>query len=856
MKTISLKWIIRWVFVILLCGISTYTYTSVFGPPAGLTGAPTENNCTSCHSGSPVTSGTAFDGITLTGLPAGGYIPGSTYTLTLSGGGASTLKNGYQLTALTAAGAMAGSFTAGTGSQTMIGGSRNYVGHTSSGITGTWSFSWTAPATASGQITFYLAFNATNSSNNTLGDLVYLKTFSVGPGNLPLASIVSPSNNTIVCLGDSVQFQGSATNSPTSFAWQFLGNLPSSSSVQNPKVLFTQAGFTTVRLTATNSSGTSAAVSISIQVVAKPAATITTPQGPVVCGNDSVSLNGNTGTGLSYLWTPGNQTTSSIKVGSTGTYSLKVTNSQGCFRVSSPVNITQVAKPSMNVLTSADSACVSDSVLITGSSGFSAYGFYRDSLFLSSSSVPSKKFLLPAGTWQLGVVGFNGTCYSNKAQKLVQVIDKLPAPSAVCGPATSNSVVYDILESGAVQVSLDNGVNWISPNNGMAHFVSGLTPNQSVTMLMRWVTPMPCPYSYIGTKTCVANPCQPITYTVNYPASNCLPGLSDSVAVEVKISNPGSASLLHSFDNRPYTTAQSFTYYVKSGVRQVHLKTVDSLFTSCGIKDSVLTFNGVFPLTTAPVIQPSVTTACDNGVFGSLLSSKPPLGYEYRWYLNGDTVPIAIRNKNAPELPFLPVASYGIKNGDQLSVVVLDSLYGCSRRSAPVTIKVVKPLPVGFTWVKQNLQLEVTDTNSYSLNRSWSFGDSTLLLNTTRTLLHTYGKAGSFQVVLTIRDTNGCYNADTQTVNIVSTGLNSLNQEALNIYPNPSNGRFVLHWQGLQQQANMQLYDMQGRILLERKVSCDTPVDLSEQGIPSGQYFIRLSISDQGIWLPLFLQQP
>jgi hypothetical protein len=87
-------------------------------------------------------------------------------------------KKGFQATALTSANVMAGTFT-GVASNTTVftASSRKYANHTASSNTNAttlWGWSWTAPATDVGDVTFYVATNKTNNNNGSDGDAIYL----------------------------------------------------------------------------------------------------------------------------------------------------------------------------------------------------------------------------------------------------------------------------------------------------------------------------------------------------------------------------------------------------------------------------------------------------------------------------------------------------------------------------------------------------------------------------------------------------------------------------------------------------------------------------------------------------------
>lgn len=131
-------------------------------------------NCSTCHGGGNFSANASI----ATNIPASGFEANTTYDITVSVISESS-KQGFQLTAEDAANVKVGSFTAGTGSQVVNGGT--HVTHTGAGNSQTsWTFQWTAPASAEGnQVTFYAAVNATDGHNNTTGDQVVTTSTSV-----------------------------------------------------------------------------------------------------------------------------------------------------------------------------------------------------------------------------------------------------------------------------------------------------------------------------------------------------------------------------------------------------------------------------------------------------------------------------------------------------------------------------------------------------------------------------------------------------------------------------------------------------------------------------------------------------
>lgn len=160
---------------------------------SGKTGAPGENNCTQCHAGVINSNGGS---VTISGVSE--YQPGQTYNLSVTVTDASSSLFGFSAVALQASGDNGGSLVAGTDNHTEIlniaGFPRNYVTHNQNGGastgTHTFNFTWTAPSTDIGDITFYVTANAANGNGGTSGDHIYSTTLTVGPQAVGGGSVV------------------------------------------------------------------------------------------------------------------------------------------------------------------------------------------------------------------------------------------------------------------------------------------------------------------------------------------------------------------------------------------------------------------------------------------------------------------------------------------------------------------------------------------------------------------------------------------------------------------------------------------------------------------------------------------
>lgn len=152
---------------------------------AGVTASPNETSCNTsgCHTGNALNDPAGSLTIASPTLTNWQYTLGQTYTInvTVAKTGATLFGLGFE--ALTSAGANAGTLTAGTGTKTLnatvSGNSRTNIVHNGTGNTGTgthtFSFTWKAPATNVGNVTFYCAGNAANKNGTTSGDFIYTK---------------------------------------------------------------------------------------------------------------------------------------------------------------------------------------------------------------------------------------------------------------------------------------------------------------------------------------------------------------------------------------------------------------------------------------------------------------------------------------------------------------------------------------------------------------------------------------------------------------------------------------------------------------------------------------------------------
>jgi hypothetical protein len=153
-------------------------HSNASGAPAGNTGSPADaQTCarSGCHSGTALVSPVQ---IISSNIPAGGYVPGTTYTISATvTSSTGSNKFGFQISPQGPGGVLRGTpvITNPTTTKIVL---TKYITHTTAGNTGvggtkTWSFDWVAPVAGTGDVTFYGAFNYANGNGTSSGDQIF-----------------------------------------------------------------------------------------------------------------------------------------------------------------------------------------------------------------------------------------------------------------------------------------------------------------------------------------------------------------------------------------------------------------------------------------------------------------------------------------------------------------------------------------------------------------------------------------------------------------------------------------------------------------------------------------------------------
>jgi gliding motility-associated-like protein len=234
---------------------------------------------------------------------------------------------------------------------------------------------------------------------------------SITVNSLPSAPIITADGPTTFCAGGSVNL----TSSPgTSYLWS-TGETTSTINV-------TASGNYNVRVTNANGCHSAASSATAVSVNSLPAAPVIGAGGPTTfCEGGSVNLTSSQGT--TYLWSTG-ATTQSINAAASGSYTVRITNENGCQSAPSvPTVVTVNALPAMPVITSSGSTtfCEGGGVTLTSSPG-------SDYLWSTGAVTPGIN-VSTAGSYTVQVTDANG-CQSAISAPTVTTMNTLPVVNA------------------------------------------------------------------------------------------------------------------------------------------------------------------------------------------------------------------------------------------------------------------------------------------------------------------------------------------------------------------------------------------------------------------------------------------
>ena len=229
--------------------------------------------------------------------------------------------------------------------------------------------------------------------------------------------------------------------------------------------------------------------------------------------------------------------------------------------------------------------------------------------------------------------------------------------------------------------------------------------------------------------------------------------------------------------------------------------------------------NFTFPLSDTAVCQGDTVNFTNNSTNGSL----------HEWYENGSLFASTFD------------ASQVFTSAGTRTIMLIEREGDCTD-TAMATVQVNAPPTADFSFTTTLLQADFTDQSTSSpVSWLWDFGDGNT--DTQQNPTHTYSQDGSYFVCLEVTDANGCAGTFCDTVTVLGTGFQNPFSSGIKVFPNPSNGRFLIELSNTQGNVSAQLYSVEGKMVDEFVLSFGPTqrAELNLSGISAGSYLLTLT---------------
>ncbi len=461
-----------------------------------------------------------------------------------------------------------------------------------------------------------------------------------------------------------------------------------------------------------------------VVVTVNPAATAAISAGGStnLCNGASVTLNANTGTGLTYQWTSNGSsisgaTSASYTTNVGGTYRCVVTNSGGCSATSNFINIFTGAGATA-AITGPTSFCAGSSITLTANTGTGiSYQWYKNSV--AQSGATSSTYLIgAAGTYYVVETSSCGTATSNSLV-VTQINNPNPTmsyttPTTFCSPGTItftantfSGVTYQ-WQKNSIDIAGATNQTYTATTNGkyrVKQTANGCTKQGQDVQ--------------VTTATSVAS-----VIAANGPTSFCTGG---SVVLSVSNAIPGYSYQWKNnnvnisgatLSNYTATTAGSYTCYVSANCGNA---TSNAIAVSTG---------GIVAL-----VNPSGTVNICNGATVAM-SANTGTGYTFQWKKNGTNISGATtQNYNATTAGAYTVAITSLC-GNATSVATTVAITALTATASPSSTTICNGSAATFT-----------ANTGYNFTYQWYRAGIAIAGATSST--HANSTAGNYTVVIT-----------------------------------------------------------------------------------------------------------
>jgi gliding motility-associated-like protein len=275
----------------------------------------------------------------------------------------------------------------------------------------------------------------------------------------PVASI---SGGSSLCAGSTLQLTASGAGAGGSYNWSASGGGIIAGANDQASITATSVG--TYSVTVSNSSGCTDVASQNISAGLSPNAAISGPG--VLCVGSSLTLTATGGTGYQWQLNGGNiagETSTTLVVTNPGSYSVVVSNAQGCTAASTPHIVTSGSVPSASISGNTQICAGGNPVLLTASGG-AMYQWQLNGTDIAGANSDTYS-ANAAGTYSV-VVSNIGGCSASASHILSSQVPTTPTISgnaAFCAVSGGNTILSSSAASG--NQWLASGINILGATN-------------------------------------------------------------------------------------------------------------------------------------------------------------------------------------------------------------------------------------------------------------------------------------------------------------------------------------------------------------------------------------------------------
>ena len=526
---------------------------------------------------------------------------------------------------------------------------------------------------------------------------------------------------------------------------------------------------------------------ITVTVNPPPTATITANGSTTVCQGSTVSLNANTGAGLSYQWLLngtqiGGANSASYTASTAGNYTVIVSQGSNCSSTSNAANVNILALPQISVTASGPLAiCQGSSVNLTASpSAGNTFQWQIGGANISGATNASYA-ANGAGSYTVVATSSNGCAATSTAS--VVSINPLPAASITPNGPTTFCVGGNVL----LQANTGNGFNyqWQNGGNVIPGAVNGVLNVSTAGSYTVTVSDLNnCSATSSSINVNVAGVQAEISFTGQ-------PAICDGEAVVLNANAEAGLTYVWSNNGNTIPGATSATYTATAGGN--YAVAVTDLNNCTSTSDVQTITVGESPA--VPVVSADGPVKfCEGGSVE--LSTPTVIGIVYQWLVDGNV----IAGENQPSIT-------ADQNGDFLITAVNTS--GCLSQSEPIEVEVYANPTVAFT-----LNPDTTCVDQLFALQGGSPAGGVYTGTNVDQGNFLSATAGTFTITYQYTDANGCAASASDDLKVYTcSSIEELISSTIQLYPNPANELVTIEIPSQMIVNSIQMTDLSGRLV-------------------------------------------